>query len=437
VLAERIGNELGVLHLPHRSRQRVGQGLDALGQTLLLGQLVEVGGELVGEVVALLDPLEAGVEDDREREVGVAGRVGRAELDPRRRLLAPLRPWHVEQRRAVVAGPRHVDRRLEPDDESLVRVHPLVGHRGDLAGVGEEPGDEALRHLRQVELVTGVVERVGVAFEQRQVHVHPGPLHRSQRLGHEGGVHAPLVGDLLHDHLERHDVVGHRQRVGVAQVDLVLAGRVLVVRVADGDAHRLQVQHRLLPEVAGDVGDGEVEVGPVVERLGRLRRVGVREVEVLDVGADVEGEALLPGPVEGPAQDLTGIAGERRAVQGGDVAEHAGDGILVAPPRQHLEGVRVGPQQRVALLHAGEPVDRGAVEAHALGEGVLQLGGGDRDRLQLPEHVGEPEEDEPHSPLFHRPQHVVLLSLHGTSFPRRIAPSTPFTERSHSGNGSV
>ena len=32
-----------------------------------------------------------------------------------------------------------------------------------------------------------------------------------------------LLGDLLHDEPERHDVVGHRQRVGVAQVDLVLA----------------------------------------------------------------------------------------------------------------------------------------------------------------------------------------------------------------------
>ena len=57
------------------------------------------------------------------------------------------------------------------------------------------------------------------------------------------------------------------ERVGVAQVDLVLAGRVLVVAVLDRDAHRLERVDGALAQVGGDVGGGEVEVGGVVERL--------------------------------------------------------------------------------------------------------------------------------------------------------------------------
>ena len=48
-------------------------------------RFVSIGG---GELVALLDPLEARVQQRREGEVRVAGRVGAAELGPRRLLRA-------------------------------------------------------------------------------------------------------------------------------------------------------------------------------------------------------------------------------------------------------------------------------------------------------------------------------------------------------------
>jgi hypothetical protein len=51
---------------------------------------------------------------------------------------------------------------------------------------------------------------------------------------------ALLERDLLDDGAEGHDVVGRRQRVGVAQVDLVLPGRALVMAELDRDAHVLQ-----------------------------------------------------------------------------------------------------------------------------------------------------------------------------------------------------
>ena len=72
--------------------------------------------------------------------------------------------------------------------------------------------------------------------------------------------------DLL-DHMpEGHDVVGGGQRVGVAQVDLLLAGGHLVVAELHRDADALQRQHGLAPEVPGHRVRGVVEVATRVDR---------------------------------------------------------------------------------------------------------------------------------------------------------------------------
>jgi len=88
----------------------------------------------------------------------------------------------------------------------------------------------------------------------------------------------------------------------------VLAGGVLVLGVLDGDAHLLQGEHGAGAQVARDVAGGELEVGAGIEGHRRVAGVGVGEIEVLDLGGGVEGEALVPGPVEGAAQGVAGTA---------------------------------------------------------------------------------------------------------------------------------
>ena len=130
----------------------------------------------------------------------------------------------------------------------------------------QHAGDEPAGHIREVVLVGVVVEGVVVAVEERHVGVHPRALHAGQRLGHEGR-HDLMAGrDLLDDHAHGHDRVGHGQGVGVAQVDLVLAGRVLVLAVLDRDAHVLQGEDGLAAQLGAQVVGGQVEVGPPVER---------------------------------------------------------------------------------------------------------------------------------------------------------------------------
>ena len=68
--------------------------------------------------------------------------------------------------------------------------------------------------------------------------------------------------------------------------------------------------------------------------------------------------------------------------------------------------------EHVGLVDPGEALDRRAVEADALGEGPLELGGRDRDRLEEAEHVGEPEPYETDVALLQRAEHELLLLVH-------------------------
>ena len=70
----------------------------------------------------------------------------------------------------------------------------------------------------------GSKKDVAVTLEQGEVRVHARAELVGEGLGHEGRQAALLEGHLLHDGAEGHDVVRHRQGVGEAQVDLVLAG---------------------------------------------------------------------------------------------------------------------------------------------------------------------------------------------------------------------
>ena len=214
-----------------------------------------------------------------------------------------------------------------------------------------------------------------------------------------------------HDQTEGHHAVGHRQAVGVPEVDLVLARRVLVERVLDRDPHRLQRLDRAFAERPGDVRRGQVEIRAVVERR-RQAVVALGEIEELHLRGDVEREATVARPIEVAAQHLTRVALERSAVEIADVAEDARLGSQRISPREQLETVGVQAGQHVALLNPRESVDRRSVERHPLLEGVLELGRADGEALQLSQHVGEPQPNKPDAALLDRAQDVVQLGLH-------------------------
>ena len=244
----------------------------------------------------------------------------------------------------------------------------------------------------------------------------PEPGVGGERLGHEAGPDALAQRHLTDHGAEGHDVVGGGQRVGVAQVDLLLAGTALVVAELHGDAHRLEHVDRLAAEVRATRLGGVVEVAAAVHGDRVLAGAGpaLEEVE-LDLGVGVEGEALLGSRLQGALEHVARVGVRRGAVGHHDVAEHPGGGRALTAPRQELERRRVGVGQHVRLGDPGEALDRGAVEADALGEGALELGRRDRDRLEVAEHVGEPQPHEPDVALFECAENEVFLLAHGVS----------------------
>ena len=102
-------------------------------------------------------------------------------------------------------------------------------------------------------------------------------------------------------------------------------------------------------------------------------------------------EAHRLGAFDGATQDVAGVALVGGALRGLDVAEHPRDPLFGRAPRQDPEGGRVRHRDHVGLLDRVEAGDRRSVEAHPPFKGVGELGGVDREGLELTEDVGEPE----------------------------------------------
>ena len=243
----------------------------------------------------------------------------------------------------------------------------------------EHTGGELLADDGEAPLIVGVVEGVGLALEERKVRVHAGALYAVERLWHERGVDAAIHGDLLHDQPKRHDVVRHAKCLGVAEVDLVLARRVLVERVLDRDAHRLKHVDRGLAQIARHVSGREIEIRGVVDRLGSTT-LGLARFEVEELGfrSGEERVPLLPGGGEVALQDLSGIPLERGVIKALDVAEHPARRLVSFGPRQQFEGGGIGTGEDIGLVDSAKAVDGGAVELHTLVEHLLEFGRRDR-----------------------------------------------------------
>ena len=200
-----------------------------------------------------------------------------------------------------------------------------------------------------------------------------------------------LLRHVLHDEPERRDVVRRLQRVGVAEVDLVLAVRDLVVRRLDLESHLLEHVHDRAPRVLAEVHRREIEVRADVVRLGR--RLAVRpalEHEELGFHPRVHRVAHARR-----ASAITRFSAPRGSPANGvavghvDVADQPRDAILRIAPRKDRNVVEVGREQHVRLLDPHEPLDRRAVEHDVAGERLLELRRRDLDVLVDAEDVGE------------------------------------------------
>ena len=313
------------------------------------------------------------------------------------RVPSPRRSGIADHRRAVAHRPRDVHRRLEARHEALVRIHERVRDRAVSARVAQQAADVMERRLAQLPLRLRVPEGVLLPSEQGLVRVHPAPVLPEDRFRHEAGEQAELLGDVFHHEPKGGDVVGRRQRVGIAEIDLVLAVRHFMVRGLDLEAHPLQDIHDRAPRVLAEVHRRKVEVAADVVRV-RARTAVDRpfEHEELRFHSRVHREPELLRPCDLTLERRAWIASEGRAIRRVDVADDARHLGLPALPREDLEGREIGREQHVRFLDAHESFDRRAVEHDVPVERLLELRRGDLDVLVDPEDVGELQPKEAH-----------------------------------------
>src|SRR6185503_3737321 len=220
VVVDDLVAERGARHGPRLERgDRVAQGR---GEPLRVG-LVCVALERRRRLELLLEPVEARRDQRREREVRVDVAARNPCLDPASLAV----PDNAEAARAVVVPPGERRRRPAPGRVALVRVNGRREEHGKLLrarDLSREPPAEQRVVARERRLVAAEERRVDMARVADPV---------LERLRHERDRAPVEERDLLGAVLVDGVVVGHRQRVGEAEVELLLTRPRLALRRLD------------------------------------------------------------------------------------------------------------------------------------------------------------------------------------------------------------
>ena len=251
--------------------------------------------------------------------------------------------------------------------------------------VGRIQADELGRIALQAPYI--VQEQVGVTalglckhvftrlyVHQALVNMHGAAGFRLHRLGHEGRIHAVLVGGLANGALEGKHLVRQAQRIAVEEVDLHLGGTALVNEGIYLQLLGVGVIVHVLNEV--------LELGHSIDAVGQprgLRATGaalgrrqlVVGIEVLTHQVELHlRRDHWPQPVgleqfQHLAQDVASGQGVRPAVHGVAVVNDLGGGF--ARPGDHAHGARIGHENHVGIGRLDEtPVLVGILAGYTL-----------------------------------------------------------------------
>ncbi len=360
-----------------------------------------------------------------EGEERVAGRIRSAELDAlRSRGGAGQR--NTDGGGTVTSGVHQVDRRFVARDQTVVGVQGRVGEGQHGGRVLDQAADVPAGEVGQTTVVLLVVEQRLAILPQGLVAVHAGAVVACDRLRHEGRGLAGEGSGLVDDVLVLHQVVACVLQGVEAVVDLLLAGAChLVVGTLEDQTDLLQVSDHVVTQVLVVVNRRNREVAlldAVLERDVRGAVVfgihtgvprsldGVHLVEgaahavlethlVEDEELGLRGEGGGVGDAGGLqvglglACDLTRVAGVRLVGQRVDDGEGHVEGLVLAERIDECGG-NVRHQLHVGFVDGLETFHGGAIERHAVGEGVLQeLAGRHGEVLLNTDQIGEADGD--------------------------------------------
>ena len=246
--------------------------------------------------------------------------------------------------------------------------------------------------------------------------VHAGARSVGERFRHEAGVDAALQRNLLDHGTEGHDVVGRGERIRIPQIDLILTGTRLMMRVFHRNAHLLEHVHGGTTEVHAWTARHVIEISAFVDRRRRLGPIVLLLEQVeLDFRMHVEGKAPLLGLGQGLLEDMTRIPQRRLSIRGEHVTEHARGTLRTAAPWKNLEGGRVRLDDHIVFGHARQTFHRGTVESEPLLECGLKFRRCDGNGFQCSQHIREPQANEAHVAFLDGAQRKLLLFIHNAS----------------------
>ena len=268
----------------------------------------------------------------------------------------------------------------------------------------DQAADVPAGEVGQTTVVLLIVEQRLAVLPQGLVAVHTSAVVACDRLRHEGGGLAGESCGLVDDVLVLHQIIACVLQGVEAVVDLLLASAChLVVGTLENQADLLQVGDHVVAQVLGVVNRRNREVA----LLDAVLEGDVRGAVVFGVNAGVprsfDGVDLVEGALHavlethlvedeelgfrsegsgigdagglqvslGLAGNLTRVAGVRLVGQRVDDGECHVEGLVLAERIDECGG-NVRHQLHIGLVDGLEAFHGGAIERHAVGEGVLQ-----------------------------------------------------------------
>ena len=232
-------------------------------------------------------------------------------------------------------------------------------------------------------------------------------------LGGEVGVQAVADGHRPDGGGKEQGVVRRRHGIGIAEVDFILAGALLVVGAFRDNAHALQGQADLPADILPLVLRGHVHIARMVKGLSGGVAVGIGFKEVkFKFRPDLYGKTQLPGFPDGLAQQGPAVQGEGAAVGVADLAEHPHHLPPAGPPGQHRQGGGDGKQEQIRFRRVAEACHGRGIKGNALRKRTLQLLGHDGNILLPSGYVAEDQADELYILGLHIGEHIFFGIQH-------------------------
>ena len=217
------------------------------------------------------------------------------------------------------------------------------------------------------------------------------------------------VGHRFDDALKSQRVIRRRQRIGKAEIDLILTGTFLMMGAFRPDPHLLERQADFAADVLAAVLRRDIHIPGFVagDARGLSGFVQIEKIKFL-LRAKGKGKPHLLRLFNGLLQKTARIRGKGRSVRMGDRSKHLHDTPVLRTPRKRHKRIRFGMQKKIAVHFVPEAGNRGSVKGNAVGKGARQLVRHDRNILLFSENVAEGKTDKFHVLLLDILQDFIL-----------------------------